>query len=112
MFVLTWSILTSHFIFGLHFGTMATDLQVISTPGDGHCLLHAVLKSWSAQLPGPPPTLHSLKCDIFLESINNWDKYTPFLPDFTCKAKYLKQVEQHIIRKNYNSSYKIAHEYY
>ena len=80
------------------------NFNLLSTPGDGHCLLHAVIKSWQAQvLDLPPPTLHSLICDIFTHSISN-TKFYEFTPQLKW-LDYIKQVSDYVLRKCYNTSF-------
>ena len=51
----------------------------LKTIGDGHCLLHAIGGS-IGHCPSQPPKLdlHSIMCSIFLETVENVDKYVDF----------------------------------
>ena len=80
-------------------------LQLVPTPKDGHCLLHAVILSWKSQIPSePPPSLHDLQCAIFAESINNRDTYKGFL-DFNSNLQYVKSVSDYVIHRIYDSAF-------
>ena len=79
--------------------------QIITTPGDGHCLLHAIRLSWSHQLDIPPPSLHHLQCAIFVEALNNYDVYQAFLHQSHDKITYIKCMSDYILKKCYNSDF-------
>ena len=81
------------------------DLSILQTPADGHCLMHAIIKSWQFQLTHlPAPTIHALKCEIFNESITGCEKYLPFL-DGTSKSAYITLVKNYILHKHYDNCY-------
>ena len=74
------------------------------TPGDGHCLLHAVILSWKLQLPGVTvPTYESIKTDIYVETIQNIHRYLPFIEGG--KISLLKDLSRYLLQKHYNSPY-------
>lgn len=75
------------------------------TPGDGHCLLHALRLSWADQITSPtPPSLHHLKCAIFTEAIEN-EHYRLYLPDYVHKVDYVKDVSGYILQKRYDTPF-------
>ena len=79
--------------------------NVISTRGDGHCLLYAIIGSWQHQIDHTNKLcLESIKCQLFNESITNSNKYLTFLPN-TTQANYTKQLRNYITHKIYNSAY-------
>lgn len=87
-------------------GSNENGTLVLRTLGDGHCLLHAVILSWHHQIIKKlPPSLHELKCAIFVESVIHRSYYTDFLPDLSSKEQYMKLVADYVLRKNYNTSY-------
>ena len=51
----------------------------LKTIGDGHCLLHSIGSS-IGHCPSQPRKLdlHSIMCSIFLETVENVDKYVYF----------------------------------
>ena len=78
---------------------------LLQTPGDGHCLLHSIIGSWSNQITNPkPPTLETIKCHVYIESINNLTKYLAFFPQIS-KFAYIKQLKDYIIHKKYDSAF-------
>jgi hypothetical protein len=81
------------------------NIYTMLTPGDGHCLLHSIRLSWINQCSDIPPSLHELKCSVFLESINNYDTYVSFLPQYLIKADYTKAMRAYILNKHYNSPF-------
>jgi len=80
--------------------------QIVPTARDGHCLLYAVIISWIMQLPNvPPPTLHDLKCGIFLESLNNRHIYREFLHDVASNKEYAVCISKYLLHKHYDSTF-------
>ena len=78
---------------------------ILQTPSDGHCLLHAIIGSWGCQVTNlKPPSLESIKCQIFAESINNAQNYIAFL-SHSSKLTYTKQLKDYILHGLYNSAY-------
>lgn len=78
---------------------------ILPTPSDGHCFLHAVIGSWQQQFPNiPSPTLESIKCDIFSESMTKRDNYLAFITDYS-NLGFVKLVKNYILHKKYNNVY-------
>ena len=76
------------------------NLVVSQSPGDGHCLLHSVIKSYQAQL-NIHLDLNTIKSAIFIETVSKVDHYVHFiLPG----EKLLICLRKYIINKNYNNS--------
>ena len=85
---------------------METVFQTVKTAGDGHCLLYAVLISWYLQLQQqPPPSLHELKCVIFLESLKNRQVYMEYLHDISTNTDYAKSVTKYLLQRDYNNTF-------
>ena len=81
-------------------------LQIMKTAGDGHCLLYAVLISWTLQLKTElPPSLHMLKCAIFMESLCNRDIYMEYMHDVNTNADYARSVSKYLLQKHYASAF-------
>ena len=75
------------------------------SPGDGHCLLHSVVTSWNRQLPACPSiNLEKLKSSIFIETVNNIDKYIPFHEPPETNSM-LKGMRKYLLSRSYNQSY-------
>ena len=82
---------------------MNNQFSLIQTPGDGHCLIHAIISSWKFQIDDiSPPTIHSILCSIFVEAITNYSKYSCFLP-YLNKSQYINLLRRYILQKHYNS---------
>ena len=81
-------------------------LQIMPTAGDGHCLLYAIMISWTLQLSTEvPPTLHVLKCGIFLESLQHRDLYRSYLHDIRNNSDYTTSVARYLLYKHYNCTF-------
>ena len=79
--------------------------NIVSTRGDGHCLLYAIVGSWQHQIDHTNKLcLESIKCQLFNESVANSTKYLAFLPN-TTRASYTKQLKNYIVHKIYDSPY-------
>ena len=83
-------------------------MQLLPTLGDGHCLLHAVIGSWKLQMQSHIlcPSLHSLKCDIFKESLNNREHYLSFISSRShSNYDFMHSVKEYLLQKRYNNDY-------
>ena len=87
--------------------TLLLKVNIQKTRGDGHCFLYVVCDSWSKQLPFKNTLdLHLLKCDVFLETINNINKYTNFcMPPANTHYGLLKNLRRYLIEKHYNNPF-------
>ena len=86
--------------------TAQGEFGIINVVGDGHCLLHAVIASWSVQL-NPlyrPPSYEDIKARIFTEFVNNCDICTPYAAGVTRHA-FFSQFREYLTVKSYNSSF-------
>jgi hypothetical protein len=76
--------------------------KVVNVPGDGHCLLHSIVKAWSHQVPGVVAlTANQLISDIFCEFVTNRHYYTPFLTVPTGDLTHI--MYNYLIKKAYNN---------
>ena len=87
--------------------TLLLKVNIQKTRGDGHCFLYVLCDSWSKQLPFKNTLdLHLLKCDVFLETINNINKYTNFcMPPANTHYGLLKNLRRYLIEKHYNNPF-------
>ena len=78
--------------------------KMISVPGDGHCLLHALIKSWSHQIVSDSaPSLNALKA-LFIDEITyKKERYLPFCG--TSPAAFIGLAHSYIISKTYNNTF-------
>ena len=53
-------------------------LATVPTPGDGHCLLHAVRRSWEVQTHSPVPSLEVMLSELHREALVNNGRYKNF----------------------------------
>lgn len=81
-------------------------LQIMRTAGDGHCLLYAIIISCTVQLPKEnPPSIHMLKCVIFMESLENRDIYMEYLHNVDTYADFALCVSRYLLQKHYNNNF-------
>ena len=79
----------------------------LKTIGDGHCLLHAIGGS-IGHCPSQPPKLdlHSIMCSIFLETVENVDKYVDFfLPPNNTHLGIFRHLRYYLLNKYYNNEF-------
>ena len=75
----------------------------ILTPGDGHCLIHAIVESWENQLTAKPaPSYEDMIAWIFIETLNNRDKYLVFLNGGN-KQKLSVELKEYLLNKQYDN---------
>ena len=57
------------------------NLRIHQSPGDGHCLLHSMLSSWSSQHPSDDINydLNSLKAALYVETYTYSAHYVPYM---------------------------------
>ena len=80
-----------------------TGRRILTSPGDGHCLIHSVSNSWSSQHPSLLPLdLETIKSSIFTEAVNNAHLYVPFLPT---KHSLFEGLRHYLIDKQYNHAF-------
>ena len=73
------------------------------TPGDGHCLIHAIITSWHHQLhTHTSPSYEDIKAAVFIETLNNVEKYMS-LAGYTSRLCLYKDLQAYLLRKCYNS---------
>jgi hypothetical protein len=53
-------------------------LSVVPTPGDGHCLLHAIRRSWQVQTQDPVPSIEVMLSELHREALVNNGRYKNF----------------------------------
>ena len=78
--------------------------KIIPSPGDGHCLIHAFILSWSVQLiTRSCPSFENVRSSIFLEAVSHRDLYLPF----TCGdiAGFTKTMKNYILKGIYKSEF-------
>jgi len=82
------------------------DLERVSTPGDGHCLLHAVGRSWKEQIGGSEcPNYNLLKHCLLSQEEEHPDYYLDFVkkhPDR--RAKFHHDVTNYVHNKIFDNS--------
>ena len=85
--------------------SVLSDIIILNTKGDGHCLLQGVYKSWTIHLHHLKDLeLHSLKCAIFVEAIINIDRYIVFCePPQNTNYHFFKDLQRYLLHKQYNS---------
>lgn len=78
--------------------------KIIRTPGDGFCLIHAFLLSWSVQLISRTcPSFYDVTSGIFMEAVANREAYLPFL--FGDTSGFTKALKMYIINGFYKSDF-------
>ena len=76
----------------------------IITPGDGHCLIHAVRISWEQQISSiHVPSYETIKTLIYRETIQNINSYLNFV--LYDKPSLIKDLNRYIFQKHYNSPF-------
>ena len=77
--------------------------HVLPTVGDGHCLIHAVITSWFHQTTMTVPKYDDIKTKIFLETIEHYSFYLPFMN--ARKDTMIHQMQRYLVNKEYNTEY-------
>ena len=78
---------------------------LLSTIGDGHCFLYAVITSFPYQLPYLPKlNLHQLKCDIFQETLENAGNYIPFCVP-PSNFQLFSGIQKYLVHKSYSNQF-------
>ena len=78
-------------------------LQLVPSPGDGHCLLHSLVTSYKHQLQ-TDIDIHHIKSKIFVEATINASYYCQFLTD-NDTINFSSSLRLYIINKIYNNSF-------
>ena len=74
--------------------------KINNSPGDGHCLLHSVVSSYSSQLPGlPAPTLNFLKNSIIDHVHSSSAEYSIY---GMSSLKMVEEMEKYIYDRVFN----------
>lgn len=82
----------------------AAGLRKVHTAADGHCLLHAVRRSWQLQiLDTPAPSLLELQSAIFNEAICKSGMYRDFFCDTYIAFK--TQMMAYLLNKSFNVNF-------
>ena len=80
--------------------------NIIKSPGDGHCFVHSVAKSWFSQLPDNPCfNKDVLLVKIKKETYDNAYQYVDYIDGDGLKSLY-SGANNYIIHKLYNTSYR------
>ena len=79
-------------------------LAISQSPGDGHCLLHAVTDSWHPQTNQPRLNLEQVKQHLLSQTLTETDKYLPFLPSPSREA-LIYGVRTYLKYKRYNQDF-------
>ena len=77
-----------------------------SSCGDGHCLLYSLKSSWNSQFSSfkLPIDLHKLKCCLFVESVQNYNLFSPFFSD-NLPLGYFRELRKYLLQKVYNQGF-------
>lgn len=78
-------------------------LTVVPTLGDGHCILHAIRRSWQVQTCSPVPSVEVMLSEIYREAlVNNW-RYK----DFFCGPYrlYKEQMYAYLYNKVFDTKF-------
>ena len=78
-------------------------LRTVPTPADGHCLLHAIRRSWEVQVSIPVPSMEMLLADVHREALVNNGRYK----DFFCGpfATYKQEMYSFLFHKIFNTTF-------
>ena len=79
-------------------------LAISQSPGDGHCLLHAVTDSWHPQTNQPRLNLEQVKQHLLSQTLTETDKYLPFFPSPSREA-LIYGVRTYLKYKRYNQDF-------
>ena len=75
------------------------------SPGDGHCLLWSLITSMKYQQHGSRSiSMDELKAYVFCETINNADKYLPFVKDMSPRNLF-SGLRAYLLSKCYNQDF-------
>ena len=78
-------------------------LQLMPTPTDGHCLIHALSKSLKFQIGYcPEQDIVSLLSAAWIEADRNKDYYSGFIKRNGCDGAYLRYMVEYFYNRNYN----------
>ena len=77
-------------------------LKLNISPGDGHCFLYSFVTSWNSQHTSHKfVDLHELKCNLFVEGVQNFNYYSCFLTDQS-PAHYFMVLKKYLLSRSYN----------
>lgn len=76
--------------------------SILSSPGDGHCLLHSFVSSWNNQSHQLDRLdIEKVKAQVFIEAISHPDRYVQFLQSSNRKT-FFSGLRSYLIDKQYN----------
>ena len=78
-------------------------LQMLRSPGDGHCLIHSVVSAWNSQLSSRDAiSVESVKAELFIETVKNVDLYDPVMCG---RLPLFRGLRRYIIDRHYNQDF-------